>query len=547
MKDRLKLPPALQHNERVKLDVPTMAVIGTDFFDEFLAQNRLLDLSFESMRDDEIAHSFQKTDLPTELLGDLRALIAQVHAPLAIRSSSLLEDAIGRPFAGVYATKMIPNNEFDPDARFRRLVEAIKLVYASAYFREAREYVRAAGCDSQQEKMAFIIQEVVGSRHGDRFYPDISGVARSFNYYPAADTQPAEGVVNLALGLGKTIVDGGICWTYTPSHPRKSPFSTPEELLDATQTQFWAVNMGKPPEYDPVNETECMMLSDLAAAESDEVLELLASTYYEDRDRVLPGVALPGPRILNFAPLLVHGELPLNELICVLLQNAVAAVGAQVEIEFAVTFERQGFQTVGMRLGFLQARPMVVPGEEVSVGRNEMSSPGALAASTRVMGNGERSDIRDVVFVRPEAFSVLATPGIAAELGEFNASLTSEGCPYALIGFGRWGSSHPTLGIPVNWSQISGARVIVESTLPQMNVELSQGSHFFHNLTSFRASYFMIRHDTPYAIDWAWLNQQPVVRETKFIRHVRLDEPLTVRVDGRSGVGVILHKSLDRR
>jgi hypothetical protein len=547
LKDRLKLPPALQHDPRVRLDVPTMAVIGTDFFDEFLAQNHLQELAFESMRDDQIAHAFQKTDLPIELLGDLRALITQVHSPLAIRSSSRLEDAIDRPFAGVYATKMIPNNEFDPDARFRRLVEAIKLVYASTYFREAREYVRTAGCDLQQERMAVIIQEVVGSRHGDHFYPDISGVARSFNYYPSADAQPAEGVVNLALGLGKTIVDGGICWTYTPSHPRKSPFSTPEELLDATQTQFWGVNMGRPPEYDPVNETECMMLSDLAAAESDEVLDLLASTYYADRDRVLPGVALPGPRILNFAPLLIHGEFPLNDLICVLLQNAVAAVGSPVEIEFAVTFERQGGVATGMRLGFLQARPMVVPGEEVNLGRDEMSSPDVLAASTRVMGNGQRRDICDVVFVRPESFSVLSTPQIAAELGEFNASLAAEGRPYALIGFGRWGSSHPTLGIPVCWSLISGARVIVESTLPQMNVELSQGSHFFHNLTSFRASYFMMRHDGPHAIDWAWLNHQPVVRETNFIRHVRLTEPLTVRVDGRSGLGVILHESRDKR
>jgi hypothetical protein len=546
MKDRLKVPAALQNDPRLKLDVPTMAVIGTDFFDEFVTQNHLLDLKFEDLRDDQIAHEFQKTDLPIELLGDLRALITQVHTPLAIRSSSLLEDAIDRPFAGVYATKMIPNNEFDPDARFRRLVEAIKLVYASTYFREAREYIRAAGCETQQEKMAVILQEVVGNRHDDRFYPDVSGVARSYNYYPASDDQPAEGVVNLALGLGKTIVDGGICWTFTPPHPRKSPFGSPDELLEATQTEFWAVNMGKPPEYDPVNETECMVLGDLTVAERDEVLDLLASTYYADRDRVLPGVALPGPRILNFAPLLVHDEFPLNEVICALLQSAVTAVGAETEIEFAVTFERERANAIAMRVGFLQARPMVVAGEEISVSRSQMSSPEVLAASTRVMGNGERRDICDVVYVRPENFSVLSTPEIAAELGQFNAALSAEQRPYGLIGFGRWGSSHPSLGIPVSWSQISGARVIVESTLPQMNVELSQGSHFFHNLTSFRASYFMIRHDGEYRIDWEWLNRQPAIRQTEFIRHVRTAEPLTVRVDGRSGLGVILHGEAER-
>lgn len=547
LKDRLHLPAPFLQDPRLKLDVPTMAVIGTDFFDEFVSQNRFTARAFENLRDDQIGHAFQRTDLPTELLGDLRSLISQVHSPLAIRSSSLLEDEIDRPFAGVYATKMIPNNEFDPDARFRRLVEAIKLVYASTYFREAREYTRAAGCDPGQEKMAVIIQEVVGRRHGDRFYPDISGVARSYNYYPACEAQPAEGVVNLALGLGKTIVDGGICWTYTPSHPRKSPFATPEELLDATQTQFWAVNMGKPPEYDPVNEVECMVLGDLGAAESDEVLDLLASTYYADRDRVVPGVALPGPRILNFAPLLVHQEFPLNELLCALLKTAVTSVGAQVEIEFAVTFEHSLQAAPGMRLGFLQARPMVVPGEEVELSAAEFCAPQVLAASERVMGNGERNDIRDVVFVRPESFSTLSTSEIAADLGDFNAGLMAEKRPYALIGFGRWGSSHPTLGIPVVWSQISGARVIVEATLPQMNVELSQGSHFFHNLTSFRTSYFMIRHDGPHAVDWAWLNQQPIVRETRFVRHVRLAEPLIVRVDGRSGLGVILRGGSTRR
>ena len=264
----------------VDINVPTMAVIATDCFDQFIAQNRLAELPFEEMPDDRIAHAFQKGDLPFELLGDLRALIVQVKTPLAIRSSSLLEDALERPFAGVYATKMIPNNQLDPDARFRRLVEAIKFVYASTYFREARDYIRTTGTKPGEEKMAVIIQEVVGQRRGDRFYPDISGVARSYNFYAFEPARPEDGVVTLALGLGKTIVDGGIAWTFSPAYPKKPPpFASVQELLKGTQTEFWAVNMGKPPAYDPVSETEYLVHANLADAEADEALYFLASTY----------------------------------------------------------------------------------------------------------------------------------------------------------------------------------------------------------------------------------------------------------------------------
>src|SRR5664279_661193 len=255
----------------VDINVPTMAVIATDSFDQIIAQNRLALLPFDEMPDDRIAHAFQKGDLPVELLGDLRALIVQVKTPLAIRSSSLLEDALERPFAGVYATKMIPNNQFDPDARFHRLVEAIKYVYASTYFRAARDYIRTTGTKPGQEKMAVIIQEVVGQRRGDRFYPDISGVARSYNFYAFEPARPEDGVATLALGLGKTIVDGGIAWTFSPAYPKKPlPFDSVQELLQGTPVSYWAVNMGKAPAYDPVSETEYMMHSNLADAEADD-------------------------------------------------------------------------------------------------------------------------------------------------------------------------------------------------------------------------------------------------------------------------------------
>ena len=532
----------------VDINVPTMAVIATDSFDRFIAQNRLSELPFEEMTDDRIAHAFQKSELPFELLGDLRALIVQVKTPLAIRSSSLLEDALERPFAGVYATKMIPNNQPDPDTRFRRLVEGIKFVYASTYFREARDYIRTTGTKPSEEKMAVIIQEIVGQRRGDRFYPDVSGVARSYNFYAFEPARPEEGVVTLALGLGKTIVDGGIGWTFSPAYPKKPPpFDSVGELLKGTQTEFWAVNMGKPSAYDPTSETEYMMRASLADAEADDALFLLASTYDPERDRVVPGIGSSGPRIVNFAPSLVLEAFPLNDVIKALLTASEKTFHAKVEIEFAFTFQGQHAERPRARLGFLQVRSMVVSDQVVDVSVEDLSDPRAFVASDMVMGNGIAEDVQDIVFVRPDNFSPLNTPAIAQELQSINGELRDQKRAFLLIGFGRWGSSHPSLGIPVDWSQISGARAIVEATLPEMNVELSQGSHFFHNLSSFRASYFMVRYGSRFAINWDWLNRQPVIAETEFIRHVRPEAGLSVRVDGRTGRGVILWKAVEEK
>ena len=525
----------------IEVSVPTMAVIATDCFDQFFAQNRLADLPFDEMPDARIAHAFQKADLPMELLGDLRALTLQVKTPLAIRSSSLLEDALGRPFAGVYATKMIPNNQPDPDSRFRRLVEAIKFVYASTYFREARDY-RASSTVTTDEKMAVIIQEVVGLRHGERFYPDISGVARSYNYYALDPARPEDGVASLALGLGKTIVDGGLAWTFSPAYPKKPPpFATVDEMLDSTQREFWAVNMGKPPAYDPVSETEYLVHANLSEAEADGALDLLASTYNSENDRLVPGTSSLGPRILSFAPMLIQERFPINDLVKALLSAAEKSLNAKVEIEFAVTLRPRG-EFLSARLGFLQVRSTVVSDEVVDVTPEELMDLRAIVSSNMVIGNGRVNEIRDIVFVRPENFSPMVTPAVAQDLGSVNRELQQEHRPYLLIGFGRWGSSHLSLGIPVDWSQISGARAIVEATLPEMNVELSQGSHFFHNLSSFRASYFMVQHGGRFQINWDWLNRQPVVHETKLIRHVRPEVSLSVRVDGRSRRGVILQQ-----
>jgi len=525
----------------IRIDIPRLVVITTDVFDAFLQRNDLHELALSDLPDQRIAHAFQKAALPTEITGDLKALMNRVRSPLAVRSSSLLEDALFRPFAGVYETKMTPNNQHDPADRFRKLVEAIKYVWSSTFFKAPKSYVRATDKTIADEKMAVIIQEVVGCRHDDRYYPDLSGVCRSYNFYPLARARPQDGVVNLALGLGKTIVDGGITWSYSPARPRMPPpFASVRDQIKNTQTEFWAVNMGKPPAFDPIAEAEYLLQADLTAAEYDRTLTLLASTYDVRSDRLSPGVGINGPRVLNFAPLLELRHYPLNDVLQRMLAACENALAAPVEIEFAMTFPHRGGPDTP-RLGFLQVRPMVVSEQQVDLAEAEFAGADVLAASTKVLGNGVDDQIADVVYVKPDSFEARHTQAVAHELEKFNTTLLNAGRPYLLIGFGRWGSSDPWLGIPVQWGQISGARVIVEATLPNMIVELSQGSHFFHNLSSFEVSYFMVPHHARPGIDWAWLDRRQIVAETEFVRHVRLSHRLLVRVDGRVARGVIRH------
>jgi hypothetical protein len=524
--------------ESFEISIPKLAVVATGLFDEFLRENDLVALAESDAPDDRIAHAFQRANLPAQIVGDLKALIDKVRQPLAIRSSSLLEDAIERPFAGVYATKMIPNNEHDPDSRFRRLVEAIKLVYASTFFRSAKAYIRSTETQGAQEKMAVIVQEVVGRRHEDRFYPHISGVARSYNYYPVGYASPKEGVVHLALGLGKTIVDGGLCWSFSPAHPRSAPpFGSPRECLKQTQSEFWAVNMGKPPAYDPIRETECLVRGRLDEAERDGTLRYLASTYDAASDRITIGTGNAGPRVLNFATLLALEVFPLNRLVRELMAACEESVGAPVEIEFAVTLPEREDEPA--RFGFLQVRPLAVSDEAHEVAESEFDAPNLLAASHTALGNGMVAGIEDVVYCIPERFRAADTRAIASEIDAMNRRLEEEGRHCVLIGFGRWGSSDPWLGIPVTWREISQVRVLVEASLPEMNVDPSQGSHFFHNLTSFHVLYFSMHQSERDQIDWTWLERQPTLFQSEHVRHVRLARPLLVRVDGRSGRGVI--------
>jgi hypothetical protein len=517
----------------IKIEIPSMVIVCTDVFDAFMEHNRLYEAACSDRSDARIAHAFQKAELPFEILGDLRSIVDQVHVPLAIRSSSMLEDTIQAPFAGIYATKMVPNNEYDPDARFRHLVEAVKFIYASTFTRSARDYRTAIGHNDRDEKMAIIIQELVGKRYRTRFYPELAGVARSYNYYPMKPAKPEDGVVSLALGLGKTVVEGGVCWQYSPAYPNlEPPFGSAENLLDGTQTEFWAVNMGEPLAYDPTSEIEFLVQDDILAAETDGSLEYLVSTYNAISSRLSIGMPFKGPRALTFAPLLALEKAPFNDLIKSMLSVCEQTFDTPVEIEFAMSFNPH-------RFGLVQVRGMALPADIVQVSEQELDGENVIIASDNVLGNGVLDGVRDIVFTRPDNFELKHSKAIVPELERLNSKLLSDGVPYVLIVFGRLGTTDPWLGIPVQWGQICGAHVIVETTQKNVRVELSQGSHYFHNMINLGVKYFSVPINSSRQIDWTWLEAQEVLEETSFVRHVRLATPLEIRVDGRRGRGVI--------
>ncbi len=518
----------------IKVDIPPLAVLCTGIFQRFMQENELYDLALSNASDDEIARGFQRAELPFEALGDLRALINQAHTPLAIRSSSLLEDARHEPFAGVYVTKMIPNNSQDPDLRFRRLMEAIKTVYASTYFQTAKDYRAATRHGDDEEHMAVIIHELAGKRHHNRFYPELSGVARSLNHYPMNPAKPEEGVVNLALGLGKTIVDGGRCWSYSPAHPKvQPPYGSVEQLVKETQTEYWAVNMGEAPTYDPIRETEFLILENLTSADRDGSLRYLASTYSPISGRLTVGTGFDGPRALTFAPLLVLDQIPFNTLIKDLLAVCEDQLGGPVEIELAMTFNPH-------RLAFVQVRSMEALGSGVSVAVEEMQGDDVLVACEHSLGNGVDETITDIIYTRPDRFDLRHTAQIVPELEKMNHHLLESSRRYLLIVLGRLGTTDHWLGIPINWGKISMAKAVVEATSEKARVELSQGSHYFHNIISLGVKYFNLSLNSQYEVDWEWLARQPAENETDFLRQIHLPSPLTIKVDGRTSRGVIL-------
>lgn len=547
----------------IRVSIPPFSVIATDHFDRFVPENSLTGAAVEGLPDEEIARAFAKAVLPARLMDDLEAFTARVRVPLAVRSSSLLEDSMPMPFAGVYETKLIPNSHPDAKVRLAGLADAVRQVYASTFLAGAREYLKATGHVPADEKMAVIIQEAVGAAHNDRFYPHVSGVARSYNFYPLGLARPEDGLAALALGLGRTISLDGVAWCYSLAYPHANPpYNTPQDLLRNTQREFWAIDLAEDrggcvtgaagalrrgPLAQGEESARRRSLVDVEAsprkwsleeAEQDGVLDYIASTYDADNDRFVSGMHLRGPRLIDFAPILKSGVVPLTDLLRRILARSEEVLGTEAEVEFAMTFPPD--EPLPADFGLLQVRPMAVSHAKVEVDLENLIMEDALAASESVLGNGSIDTIRDVVYVRPDRFSTDRTRLIRQDLEEINRSLVAGQIPYLLMGFGRWGSSDASAGIPVTFGQISGARVIVEATWKDLPFMLSQGTHFFHNITGFRVLYFSVDQEARYRIDWDWLASHPALTETEQVRHIRLPGPLRVMVDGRTSRGVIL-------
>jgi CheY-like chemotaxis protein len=527
--------------EGVHIRTPMTFVVCTDAFEEFLEINDLQRYAIETEDDDAVGRAFVAADLPEEIELHLRKIVERVDMPLAVRSSSVLEDSQNLPFAGLYATYMLPNNHSDVEVRLKQLADAVKMVYASVFYQAPKEYVRNTYYRIEEEKMAVIVQELAGERHGDVFYPVVSGVGQSHNFYPTDPIKPGDGLAHVALGLGKTIVDGENIYRFSPRYPKRNPpYSSPGEFLKMSQSHFYALDLSNPDVAVEADDAFSLRRLDLPRAEEDGTLFYVASTFSRHDGRIRNTLAVDGPRVVNFATILKNRIVPLSEILIDLMELGKSSFGTDVEIEFALNIEGTR-ENARAQFFFLQIRPMVVGRETVEVSTSDVDPEHVVALSDQAMGNGLFEEIYDLVYVDPEVFDVGRSVEIARQVGQINHKLAEENRRCILIGFGRWGTSDRWLGIPVDWGQISSAQVIVESDLGEFRVDPSQGSHFFHNLISLRLGYFHIRSGrSDEYILWDWVRGLPVEEETEFVRHVRLDASFTAKIDGRSSRGVIL-------
>jgi CheY-like chemotaxis protein len=520
---------------------PKSFVVCTDVFEEFIKTNDLQMFAINAQSDEDVTARFLACPLPPAIVRDLDSLLKKVKFPLAVRSSSLLEDSQMLPFAGLYSTYLLANHHRSRRRRLRQLTDAVKLVYASVFYNAPKEYVYNTNYRIEEEKMAVVVQELAGQNHSGAFYPAVSGVAQSYNFYPFSHLRPVEGIVSLALGLGKTIVEGGRIYRFSPAYPEMNPpFGSASEFVQQSQTAFYALDMGSTDTPLLRDDAVNLLRLDLPRAEKDGSLYYVASTYVAPDDAIRHTLAADGPRVVTFANLLRHRLFPLADLLKTVLNLGRQAFGTHIEIEFALDFPNGDDRLPEFHL--LQIRPMIAGAERVDVEIGDVDPGLAVCRSANAMGNGAFDDIRDIVYVDPDTFDIAKTHRIAREVGELNR--TFEDRPYVLIGFGRWGTSDPWLGIPVDWGQMSRARVIVEANRPNLNVEPSQGSHFFHNLVSLRMGYLHIRReDEENGVDWGWLQNQPTFQKTAHVRHVRFEKPLRIRIDGRCSRGVIFKPS----
>ncbi len=524
----------------VLITIPRTVVLSTDVFDEFMERNNLYDVGLSDISDEEILTKFIDSELPGWVYQDLYSFLSVSNShPIAVRSSSKLEDSHYQPFAGIYSTYMIPRVA-ENRLMVKMLSDAIKEVYASVYYKSSKAYMTATSNVIDEEKMGIVLQEVCGNQHGDIYYPTLSGVARSINFYPIGSEKANDGIANIAMGLGKLIVDGGASLRFSPKHPKKVlQLSNPTSSLKETQKEFFALDMNIESFVPSVDDGVNIVKRRIKEAEGLSTLKHCASTYDLQSNIVRPGVNIPGKRIITFDNILKYNTFPLAEILDELLKLGQKEMGNPIEIEFAVNLEMPS--DMPKIFNFLQIRPIVDNDQSQQVDIEEVNREEAIILSDSALGNGVISGIKDVIYIKPESFKAENNEKVVAILDNLNSEFIKTGRNYALIGPGRWGSTDPWLGIPTKWPQISQARVIVESGLPEYRIDPSQGTHFFQNITSFRVGYFTINpfiNDGFYNVDL--LDKMEAVYQDDFVRHVVFDKELRIMLDGRVHKGAIL-------
>jgi len=527
--------------KEVTIEIPRTCVIGTDEYDKFMEENNLYDFALSNVSDEEIKKKFTKAQLSNSIKSDLEFLLQFWTNPLAIRSSSLLEDSAYQPFAGIFSTLMIPNN-YTKEKNLNQLCTAIKLVYASVFLKQARSYAETISQTVEESKMAVIIQEVIGKEHNNRFYPDFSGTASSYNYYPFSDNMtPDDGIVHVALGLGRLIVDGYESFRFCPKYPKSNFYSTPDYLLENSQRVFYAINLQQK-KLDILVDDPFVTKFDLDAAIQDETLNNIADTYDFNSQMLRLGYHGKGSPVITFSKQLKSNALPLADIISKILTVGKQTMGCSIEIEFAGIFKTK--EDVKDKFTILQIRPFlqqeIMLEEEFETNEKEQ----LLAYSNQVSGNLFNKDIYDIIFVKPETFDNLKTIEILREINTLNSKLLEEKKNYLLIGFGRWGTADRFLGIPAKWNNISGAKTIIESNLEDFQVDFSQGSHFFHNIVTSNIGYLHIKYgDKQHFIDWEWLKNAKAENDLTYVKHIRLNKALTIKINARKKEGMIIKPS----
>ena len=535
----IKRHPILEDYQGVNVTVPKTVVLCTDIFDEFMEANNLYQVALSDLPDDQILRYFLRAKLPDKLIEDFLAFFDVVRRPIAIRSSSLLEDSHYQPFAGIYSTYMIPYLE-DKYEMLRMLSDSIKGVYASVFYADSKAYMTATSNVIDQEKMAIILQEVVGTQYDDRYYPSFSGVGRSLNYYPINDEKAEDGVVDLAIGLGKYIVDGGRSLRFSPKHPRNVlQTSTLDLALSDTQTRFYALDLKNMQESFSVDDSFNLLKLHMREAEKDGSLRLMVSTF-DPYDQIMrDGYYVGGRKVVTFANILQHDAFPLAELLSMMLEFGSKEMGRHVEIEFAGTLPSE--ENKQGTLYWLQIRPIVDTKEMRDDEVFDLPDEQTILKSNSALGHGIMNDLYHIVYVKTKDFNSSNNMLIAREIEKINRRFVEKGENYILVGPGRWGSSDTALGIPVKWPHISNARLIVESALKNYRIEPSQGTHFFQNLTSFGVGYFTIN---PFMndgfFDEAYLEGFEAEEETRFLRVIQFEKPVVVKINGKKNIGLVL-------